>query len=96
MVMRVMMGMIDGTSSEVRIRETYGGTARMIPPMSAHVGIDVEFAPTARKWTAIRFCPRVGVYVNFHAAGTVETFSAVGALVLLSPAFALESGAGDV
>jgi len=96
MVMRVMMGMIDGTSSEVRIRETYGGTARMIPPMPAHVGIDVEFAPTARKWTAIRFCPRVGVYVNFHAARSVETFSAVWTLVLLAPPFALERGARDL
>lgn len=42
------------------------------------------------------FCTCVGVYVNFHAAWTVETFSAVGTLVLLAPAFALEGGAGDV
>lgn len=51
----VMMGMIDATSSEVRIWQTYGRTARMIPPMPAHIGIDIEFAPTARKWTTIRY-----------------------------------------
>jgi hypothetical protein len=87
--MVVWMGMIDATSSDVRIRQTYGRTSRMIPPMPAHVGIDIEFAPTTWKWTAIWFGPRVGVYVNFHATRTVETFSTVWALVLLSPAFAL-------
>ena len=50
----VMVGMVDATSSEVRIR-TCGGTSRMIPPMPAHIRVDVELAPTTRKWTAIRY-----------------------------------------
>ena len=36
-VVWVVMGVIDATSSEVRIRQTYGRTSRMIPPMPAHI-----------------------------------------------------------
>jgi len=86
-VVSCVVWVVDATSCDVRIWETNRSTSGMIPPMAAHIGVDVEFAPTARKRTTIWFCPRVGVYVNFHATRAVETFSAVRSLVLLSPAF---------
>ena len=50
----VMAGMVDATSSEVRIKMC-GGTSRMIPPIPAHVRVDVELTPTTWKWTTISY-----------------------------------------
>lgn len=54
----VETGVVDATACHVRIWETNRRTSRMIPPMAAHIGVDVELAPTSRKWTAICYRQR--------------------------------------
>ena len=48
-----VVGVVGATAADVWVWETGGCTSGMIPPMPAHIGIDVEFPSTPRKWTTI-------------------------------------------